>query len=151
MIHPDDVAAVVDWLLEPLPLSGGLDNHAERLLIALAESRAKRLPADQAELLRKLRGAAVYYESSFDGLFGLAADLLEAQAAAIEAMRRRAEKARAEGYAAGQRAMRERAAGVINHNPDASGSRYIEALPIIEEPKEKVHHSPAGRTNDMPT
>ena len=57
--------------------------------------------------------------------------------------------ARAEGYAAGyekgQREMRERAAQVINRSQDAGGSRYIYALPIIEEPKEKVHHSPGGR------
>ena len=43
----------------------------------------------------------------------------------------------AAGYAAGQREMRHRAMDVINHNPDAAGSRYIYDLPIIEEPKEK--------------
>ena len=47
---------------------------------------------------------------------------------------KRLENARAEGYAAGQRAMRERAARAINSNLDASGSRYIEALPIMKEP-----------------
>ena len=43
--------------------------------------------------------------------------------------------ARAEGYAAGQKDMQRRAEDAIDRHHDASGSRYIANLLIIEEPK----------------
>ena len=98
--HPDDAAAIHNLgplkldVVFPAKCEATLASESTRKIIAvLAESRAKQLLKDQAQFVRKLRDAATYYGSSFDGMFGLAADFIEAQAATLEAATARAEKA----------------------------------------------------------
>ena len=92
MSHPDDVTAVCFAIHSA---TFDLGEVAKEIITALDAVRAKRLPADVAGVIDDLRNMRACGKI-LPEMCGAAADLIEAQATALEAATARAEKAEAE-------------------------------------------------------